>query len=877
MNRSLSPESPDRTLRLGDHDNDITVHLNLDAALDIRPDLQRLVRLNRLGYFNEAISLFEERLAPHIDFFPVASEYADLLLEQGSFGDLHEFVSSRLKDSLVQYSRDEMQLWKLLKSLAELYTKGALIPALESTMEMLRYLETKSDDDPLWYKHSTGLQIQTVEICLRIIAYAGAHSCFLWKKSFKPLAMWGFDKDKFIFPQSESCGPLPLSFEAHGIYSGAYPPLGDWYRFVVQNGFYWDSHRLLRSILPFFADEEGHYLDNGHFEHFAQLDTLSGVRDMFSGAQASLDDEQLALTHLANASLLASFFDVPTGRSACIGIQRQLTKEAHSLALSILSRHPPLVNSRPYLNWLLLETTKGLCKGNYLQPTSNQFRRVARIQSRETTKDSVNGSTDTKSFLNAAMENTLEIVALTAKGLGDYHLQQSVLWTLLRESGDFSKMLQRLIDLSVLCQRSMQDTAGFLNCLIDEYLLLEFSNTASVDDKRRDLYRQLCDFSNDFPSRFDYDLEERRRLNITFFDIPLLSWMRIKVSAQLLKDMGRDRQAELLEVKLRRIEEHIPRTSMRSNPEIFVQCLDCEYCGDSEMERISVNRSGPQLDSFDRLTRLRHSESRRRPRGHCNHMENAATILSDSSYRDGNPLGEPRNKGKDHTSSFENFPSDSPTERTPFATYFESEESDFSEGGMSARSRNFERSFRKLAVLEWKHMRERVQQRQKEETAKLDKEFRERLRAELGCSEEEIEAIIKKTVKSETEEGKKPEEEQDHPDETKKPTWIKVHRKYLLPETLMVYHLPWDWDEDDSNYIIIKKWVTEELQEELFSHTRRLREDKVTAQTSSSATELKVNDRNKDKINLVRKRSPIGQEYSLKPSLGFKEYTDPDG
>lgn len=160
MSRSLPPEYPDGTLRLGDHDTDITVHLNLDAALDIRPDLERLVRLNRLGYFNEAISLFKERLAPHIDFFPVASEYADLLLEQGSFGDLNEFVSSRLEDSLVEYSHDEMQLWKLLKSFSELYTKGALIPALQSTMEMIRHLKTKSEDDPLWYKHSIGLHVR---------------------------------------------------------------------------------------------------------------------------------------------------------------------------------------------------------------------------------------------------------------------------------------------------------------------------------------------------------------------------------------------------------------------------------------------------------------------------------------------------------------------------------------------------------------------------------------------------------------------------------------------------------------------------------------------------------------------------------------------
>ena len=60
----------------------------------------------------------------------------------------------------------------------------------------------------------------------------------------------------------------------------------------------------------------------------------------------------------------------------------------------------------------------------------------------------------------------------------------------------------------------------------------------------------------------------------------------------------------------------------------------------------------------------------------------------------------------------------------------------------------------------------------------------------------------------------------------------------------------------DTNFIIIKKWITEDFQEELFAHSRRIREGKVIAQTSSSTTELRINDRNKDKMYLVRKKSP---------------------
>jgi hypothetical protein len=46
------------------------------------------------------------------------------------------------------------------------------------------------------------------------------------------------------------------------------------------------------------------------------------------------------------------------------------------------------------------------------------------------------------------------------------------------------------------------------------------------------------------------------------------------------------------------------------------------------------------------------------------------------------------------------------------------------------------------------------------------------------------------------------------------------------------------------------------LQEELFAHTRRLREGKLVTETSSTLTELKVNDRKKDRLFLVRKKSP---------------------
>ncbi|KAJ5517629.1 hypothetical protein N7453_000051 [Penicillium expansum] len=131
------------------------------------------------------------------------------------------------------------------------------------------------------------------------------------------------------------------------------------------------------------------------------------------------------------------------------------------------------------------------------------------------------------------------------------------------------------------------------------------------------------------------------------------------------------------------------------------------------------------------------------------------------------------------------------------------------------------------------------------------KEFRDHL-SSMGYSEEEIELIMKKKKK----EKKAKKEKKEKKKEETNPTWIRVHHKHLLPETLIAYNLPWDWDEHNHNYIVIKKLITEDFQEDLFSHTRRIREEKVVTQTSHSMTEFKGDDRNKEKMSLARKTSP---------------------
>lgn len=60
--------------------------------------------------------------------------------------------------------------------------------------------------------------------------------------------------------------------------------------------------------------------------------------------------------------------------------------------------------------------------------------------------------------------------------------------------------------------------------------------------------------------------------------------------------------------------------------------------------------------------------------------------------------------------------------------------------------------------------------------------------------------------------------------EWSRPTYIKVHRKHLDPETLNIYELPWEVDKSDPNFLIIKQYINEKDQEILFAHTSRLHE-----------------------------------------------------
>ena len=87
-----------------------------------------------------------------------------------------------------------------------------------------------------------------------------------------------------------------------------------------------------------------------------------------------------------------------------------------------------------------------------------------------------------------------------------------------------------------------------------------------------------------------------------------------------------------------------------------------------------------------------------------------------------------------------------------------------------------------------KVLEEKMKEKQRKEEE--DKAFQERMRTTMikaGYSEDTIE----KTLKGKEEKGGRNTKGM----ELTRPTYIKVHRKHLSPDTLDLYDLPWEWDE----------------------------------------------------------------------------------
>ena len=117
-----------------------------------------------------------------------------------------------------------------------------------------------------------------------------------------------------------------------------------------------------------------------------------------------------------------------------------------------------------------------------------------------------------------------------------------------------------------------------------------------------------------------------------------------------------------------------------------------------------------------------------------------------------------------------------------------------------ARKKKEEDEFKKKTIEEWEIKQKEEAEKKKKAKEKEEEEYKERMRKTLhnnGYSDDEIEKIIKQGEK-----GKVKSTGHPHPAvhptgaiSIARPTFLKVNKKYLDPETLNAYEIKWDWDD----------------------------------------------------------------------------------
>ncbi|OJD17381.1 hypothetical protein AJ78_02511 [Emergomyces pasteurianus Ep9510] len=173
----------------------------------------------------------------------------------------------------------------------------------------------------------------------------------------------------------------------------------------------------------------------------------------------------------------------------------------------------------------------------------------------------------------------------------------------------------------------------------------------------------------------------------------------------------------------------------------------------------------------------------------------------------------------------------------------------------AAERKTYEANLKKQAVEEYNRLQAEKKLKEQKDKEKADKEFEERARATLaksGYTDDQITAMLK---------GEDKTKAVSRPGQ--KPTFIKVSRQHIAPETLDAFHIPWEWDDRDGEFILIKRWISDDEQEELFEHTKLLRQgQRLLIAPAAPQPVAGVRLRDRDEMYLVRARKKSPRRHS---------------
>lgn len=121
----------------------------MEVEEDIEQEIENFVRFKRRGEYEKAEEVFQQTLAAHLSLFPVLAEYADLLLVQGKYRILSEFLEIQIQCMEPTLEEEELELLHIMKSLVQIHHHGFLRSALVQASRTWDFLHHRGKKLPI--------------------------------------------------------------------------------------------------------------------------------------------------------------------------------------------------------------------------------------------------------------------------------------------------------------------------------------------------------------------------------------------------------------------------------------------------------------------------------------------------------------------------------------------------------------------------------------------------------------------------------------------------------------------------------------------------------------------------------------------------------
>ncbi|KAF4215066.1 hypothetical protein CNMCM5878_008525 [Aspergillus fumigatiaffinis] len=203
----------------------------------------------------------------------VRAEYADMLLEQGRYRQASEILDKYTMSKSELLDSDEMQLLKIMKSLADMHSKGALRSALAEAEEAWQLIQLAS-------RESSGKILNEVHIL----------------EMYVNIVVFGFLTSPWVDETWMRCPLLrPTAQTDNGFVQ--------WFCILRQEGLLWEASRVLRALLPIMPSLSAGDLGELLHDSWIVVSRSQGlsVPDLCASLMVTLHQSQFFL----NAAILA--------------------------------------------------------------------------------------------------------------------------------------------------------------------------------------------------------------------------------------------------------------------------------------------------------------------------------------------------------------------------------------------------------------------------------------------------------------------------------------------------------------------------------------------------------------------------------------------